>query len=407
MLLSAISTNQNQSTFKSAATKKIAENQYKILATTDIWAKDLKVMMPKNSVEKEALLEILRNRLKLDRLSRLISTKFIIMTKMSRFDKMSEQDPKSQETLKAAKDLSRYGNLTSTLRTLERKIDLEKHKNKEACDYFKELLKIEDQYWDKHIMRPNMLTNYLKEVQKNNLNPNGKYSIPELIEMVENGTSMTKAEAEKVRTQALGRKQYETLIESQYEFYLRKFVSIYESVATKDVDIREARQAFMNTHKEYAKKFPEASKALDKITKPVMDKIKFKIHRLEGISMYAVGTVWDELKRIQADMKVLYPVINDLKLRLETNPDNTQLKLELEKAEEAFAKMKAEWENQLNLAVCLEAENRDRCEEAGKVSEYDFLTSESVTINRFKGYEKMREENGGTMPNDFWTDYLK
>lgn len=66
--------------FNGGLKPEVLKNQLKILLTQDIWAEKLKVKMPETPLEKEVLLEVLQNRLKLDRFSRLTNEKLKIKT---------------------------------------------------------------------------------------------------------------------------------------------------------------------------------------------------------------------------------------------------------------------------------------------------------------------------------------
>ena len=63
----------NQAQFKGGPNPEVARNQMRIFLTQDIWAPKLKVKMPESQLEKETLLEILENRLKLDKYVRLFN----------------------------------------------------------------------------------------------------------------------------------------------------------------------------------------------------------------------------------------------------------------------------------------------------------------------------------------------
>ena len=63
-------------TFKGGPKPEILRNQLKVLLTQDIWAQNLKVKAPETALEKEVLLEILQNRLRLDRFARLSNQRF-------------------------------------------------------------------------------------------------------------------------------------------------------------------------------------------------------------------------------------------------------------------------------------------------------------------------------------------
>ena len=63
----------------------------KILLSQDIWAPKLKVKMPESQLEKETLLEILENRLKLDKYVRLFNERRFILSQLAKVDELADK----------------------------------------------------------------------------------------------------------------------------------------------------------------------------------------------------------------------------------------------------------------------------------------------------------------------------
>lgn len=166
---------------------KIIRNQFKILLSQDIWATKLAVKMPEGSLEKEALLEILEHRAKLDKYARLNNRRAEIITKLSYVEHLTKTDPTNPELAQTLAELNKLGNIDSVLKTLERQINEEAVRNKPALEYFENLGKLEDGYFRKKFVRLGQMEKFWHKVLKGNINAEGKYSTPELIEIIKSG----------------------------------------------------------------------------------------------------------------------------------------------------------------------------------------------------------------------------
>ena len=103
----------NTTSFKKGLNPEVARNQYKILLTQDIWAEKLKVKRPETPVEKEVLLEILQNRMKLDRFARLNNLLARLKTKVDFANNMIENDPDNPDLPELLREINKQGNLDS------------------------------------------------------------------------------------------------------------------------------------------------------------------------------------------------------------------------------------------------------------------------------------------------------
>ena len=173
---------------------KIIRNQFKILLSQDIWATKLAVRMPEGSLEKEALLELLEHRAKLDRFARLNNRRAEIITKISYAQHLSQTDPTNPELAKILAELDKLGNIDSVLSTMEKQIQEEAVRNKPALDYFKNLEKLEEKYSARRLIRDGQLDKFWHKIVKGNINAEGQYSTPELIEIIKSGKVVKAAE---------------------------------------------------------------------------------------------------------------------------------------------------------------------------------------------------------------------
>ena len=60
-------------------------------------------------------------------------------------------------------------------------------RNKPALEYFENLGKLEDGYFRKKFVRLGQMEKFWHKVLKGNINAEGKYSTPELIEIIKSG----------------------------------------------------------------------------------------------------------------------------------------------------------------------------------------------------------------------------
>ena len=118
------SLNYNKQTqFKGGPNPEVARNQMRIFLTQDIWAPKLTVRMPQSQLEKETLLEVLKQRLQLDRLARLTNDRFQTIANLSIYNDLIEQNPNSEEATALGKEIEKKGNLTSYFKTINEQIE--------------------------------------------------------------------------------------------------------------------------------------------------------------------------------------------------------------------------------------------------------------------------------------------
>ena len=156
------------------------------MLTQDIWAPRLKVKMPETSLEKEVLLEVLGNRLKLDRFTNLSKERFATKADVIIYNNLLEKDPKNPEISEIEERLDKKGNLVKYIRILSEQINKELKQNREAMNYFKNIEHMEEDYLKSKLLKESKIGNFFTQIQQNNINPDGKYTTEELIEIVKN-----------------------------------------------------------------------------------------------------------------------------------------------------------------------------------------------------------------------------
>lgn len=395
MFINSISGCRNSSNFKSGPNPEVLRNKYKILLTQDIWAPKLSVRIPETDVEKEVLLEILQNRAKLDRFTRLTNQRFELRTKRSMAEKLKRTNPQDKSLSGLVKELENYGNIDTVLKTLDKNIDLEVKKNKSAFEYFKNIEKTEDEYLSKHILKPQKMDKFWHQVRKNNINADMKYSTRELIDIISNGkqSGYTAAVGGLKPVQQLSKKEFISRIESQYEQFLRENVDIYSENIYHIQDAKNAQRAIYTKNREGFKRYPEAQKAILKIFDTVQGKYLFKVDRVLGIDIYPIGEIFKDMHVVENDLKGLFNELRIIKSELEAAPDNNKLKEEIANIEKAIEVNKEDWINRLEAVINYESKNRQIFAKAGREADYSYLTDKNKMLNRYKTAYKIFEEN--------------
>ena len=237
--ISAINNLQNNTTFGNAAKDKVVRNQLKILLTQDIWAPRLKVKMPETPLEKEVLLEVLRNRLKLDTFTRLSNERFATKADVIIYNDLLEKEPENPEISEIKKRLDAIGDIPGRIKTLSREMnkELKVEENRNAMNYFKNIAQMEEDYLNTKRIKESKIEKFFTQIQKHNINPDGRYTTEELIRFIEND----KAPVIDHKNQIFSKKQLLAAIESDYEKQLRENINVFGSEANSVLIRRQAQ----------------------------------------------------------------------------------------------------------------------------------------------------------------------
>ena len=398
--------------FKGGQRLDVAKNQMRILLSQDIWAPKLGVKMPESILEKEALLELLEKRVKLDRLARLTNERFKIRTKLSEYKELAEINPNSPMIPILLNELKKYGNLDSVLKTLDKQIQLEEKKNPDAIKYFEELAKTEEEYLAKKLVRSNQLDTFWYKVRKNNLNSGNNFTTTELIEIIKSG----KAEpvVKKAPTHIFSRKELESVIEKEYEQLLRENINVYateqenkENVMNRGQESLNVRQILEKKYSNSIKRLPGFEKKLKNIYSMIEKRYAYKVDRLVNTDIYPIGIIWDQMRPLEKDIKRLTKEIVDIEDKISQESNNSLLTKQLSEKKAALVEAKNDWIKGMTYSVEYEDINRCRMIDAGKIQEYEYLTSENKTINNFKKAMTIYKDNNNTIPDEYWNEILR
>lgn len=383
MFINSIPQSQPTCSFQGNFNKaEVLRNKYKIMLTQDIWSPSLKVKMPETPEEKEVLLEVLKNRLKLDRFARLTNEHAGIIFKLNLIESLKKENPKSDELPKLIKELTSKGKLSSVLKTLEKNIEQEKLKNKDAVKYFKDIDYIEDEYIDKKFISYSQLEKFWHQIRKNNINSDNKLSTKEIISIVNKEINSAKVIKKSDKTAVnLNKKQAILKLERDYEENLRRYIDVYaESKEESTKNTIKSRDLVSNNNEELFKKYPELRKQLPNIFKTVEAKYKHKVHRVASQEMYPVGQIWLIMDNIEKLAQKSIANLKKCKNVLETNPNDEDsirgVKYETGKLEN----LKKEWLEGLSGAVKYERENRARAMSIGMEEDYEYLVGKNQNV---------------------------
>lgn len=379
----------------------ILRNQLKILLTQDIWSNRLAVKMPESPLEKEVILEILNHRANLDRFTRLSNEKAQFKSEISYAEELSLTNPNHADLAALRAKIAKRGNTDSVIKSYEKAITLEKKKNQRSYDYFKDIENLQDEYLDKNLIKISKMEKFWHQIKKNNINKEQKYTTRELIDII----SKNKApEIAKTGTKDLiiSKKQLLARIEKQYEQQLRENINIYSSQINYNAEAQINRNYVNNLNAESIKKFPEIEKQVTKIYENMEAKFAFKADRLGSVDIYPIGEIWKDMSSEKNTMKKLSREISDLKKQYNLTPDNKKIGEMLSEKEKILNECKNDWLEGLKYSVEYEQSNRLRMANAGRVAEYDYLTSENKTLNSYKKLYQIYKNNENTLPQDVW-----
>lgn len=394
----------DQVSFSGGLNPEMLKNQLRILLTQDIWAEKLSVKMPETRLEKEVLLEVLQNRLKLDRFARLSNERATIKGDISYLNDLLEKDPLNPNIPKLRQELVRRGNIESVLKTLDKQIDMEGKKNKPALDYFKNIEKIEEEYIDKRLVRFPQMEKFWFKIKRNNINKNGQYSTKELIDII--AEDKAPVAVSKNIAKPLSKKDLMVKAEKEYEQYLRENIDIYESRMNHNDDARNGRKFVQELNMATIKKYPGIEKSLQKMYESVESRYSHKINRLVDIDIYPIGEIWNDMRLVETDMKKVIKDIVFIKQQLKTCPDNKVFNETLKAWEKTLEELKQDWIKGMKYSLKYEDMNRQRFSDAGRLSEYEYLAGENKTIKKHKAALELYRKNNDNIPDESWANIL-
>lgn len=385
----------------------IIRNQFKILLSQDIWATKLAVKMPEGGLEKEALLEILEHRAKLDKYARLNNRRAEILTKISHVEHLSKTDPTNPELAQTLAELDKLGNLESVLKTLERQINEEAVRNKPALEYFENLGKLEDEYFSKKFVRFGQMEKFWHKVLKGNINAEGQYSTPELIEIIKSG-KLPKAveEVVEVAPRITSKKDLFMVVRAEYRQLLREDVNVYSTNSNHTPSAKHAQARIQEKYDAQIKKFGVNQNRLDEVYKYVEREFNTQVENILDVDIYPLGEHWGQMSGVESSLRTLRRDISQLRGRLANYPDEVESQERLAKKLSELEATKKLWILGMKKSVQYEAVNRDMMEKAGKIKQYDYLTGENKIIKLHKDALAICEKNNDELPEEMWVRIL-
>lgn len=401
-----------QPNFRGIEKAEVAKNQMRILVAQDIWAPRLKVKLPESQLEKEALLEVLEQRLKLDKYVRLKNDRLAIFAKLDEIDELSVENPKSPKVLALKNELAKRGNIDAVLLTINRQLEQEEKRNKSAFDYFENLDKTMEEYLDKKLIKYNQIEKFWHQVRKNDINAEGKLNTSELIETLKSPEKIEASSAKPV-SKILSRKEFLAQIEKEYEQLLRENINVYatakenKEVNSQYKESRNVRYQIMQKHANAIKNLPGITDTIRSTFSKIEKMYAYKVHKITGVNIYPIGEIWDQMRPVEKSLLSLTKEISELKTKLLEDQGNKELEKELLLKEKMLEEAKTDWLTGAKLVVNYEATNYSRMEEAGKLNEYIYLTAENKRLNLNKEIVQILTENEGTIPEEYWDKIIE
>ena len=385
----------------------IIKNQFKILLSQDIWATKLAVKMPESDLEREALLELLEHRAKLDRYTRLRNEKLEIITQLAHAERLLENSPNSPELAAVMKELEKRGNLDSVLNTMEKQIEKEAKRNKPALDYFDGLAKLEEEYLAKKLVKGSQIEKFWHKIKKGNINADGQYSTPQLIEIVKTG-KLPRAVEEVVSAapRISSKKDLLEVVRAEYRQLLREDVNVYATSNNHTPFAKHAQAKVQEKYDTQIKRFGVAQNRLDDIYKYVEREFNAQVENILDVDIYPMGEHWGQMSSVETALRTLRRDIAQLRGRLENFPDEVDSQIRLAQKISELEATKKLWILGMKKSVQYEAVNREMMEAAGKVKHYDYLTGENKIIKLHKQALEICEQNNDELPEEMWIKIL-
>jgi len=396
-----------------ATNPEIMRNQFKILLTMDIFAPKLKVKMPETPLEKEVLLEVLQYRQKLEKYTRLNNERFRLKNLIGYINSLRKDNPSHPDLPILQEKLNKNGNIETVMNNLDKQIDLETKKNKHALEYFDNIAKLEDEYLANRLIKVAAMDKFAHKINKNNLNPDEKYSTKDLIKIITEGVApaenkpaaQTKPSI-KETPQTLTKKEFLMYAQEQYEDLLRTNINLYEGKTNHNQDARNARKIITETNASLIKKFAASTKLLLKLFENAEKKYTFKVDRLANIDIYPIGEIWDDMAKVETSIKNEMQEISALKNKLAKSPHDGKLRSDLKSKEETLEELKTDWIKGLKYSLKYENVNRERMKAAGRLAEYDYLTAKNKVLNKYKTAYDIYKNNNNRIPDENWDTIL-
>lgn len=398
--------------FSGGVRPEILRNQTKILLSQDVFAPKMKIKMPETALEKEVLLEILEQRLKLDKYVRLTNEKANINSELTQIEELYEQDINSKEADERISLLEKKGNIDSVLKTLNKQIEQEEKRNQSAINYFKEIARLREEYVDKKLIKYPQMEKIWYQIVKNNINSEEKYSTAELIEIIKTGKNIEVKKSVTV-PHITSRKEFLATVEKEYEQLIRENINVYatekenrELYGNQRSKTQNIRYQIQEKYAGLIKKFPGVEDSLNSVYSRLEKKYVYKVEQLVNTDIYPIGEIWDDMRTVEKGIKGLMVDLEHLKAQLESEPNNLELKAKITEKENLLKEFREDWIIGAKHSVNYESINRERMVEAGKIETYDYLISENKTLNRHKLALKIYNENENSIPEDKWVQIL-
>ena len=398
---------RNNANFKAGINPEVVKNKFRISFSQNIGELSQMVRLPKSQIEKEALLEVLSQRAKLETLFRLTNEKFKTLASIDLYNEFADKN--ESKALELKKELDKKGNLNSYLNSLAKRIKLEKSKNIEAINYFKEIDNIEEKYLNEKVITKNYIDKEYHDIRKNNINKDDKYTTKELFEIISKHDPET-ANVEVKKTipiSCLSKAQLNDAVDVAYDNILREEVDIYQGYTEHGNDARRARKRVIQKYIEAIRKYPDVQNGLVKKFVKIEEKFAHKVDKLIGVEIYPLSDHWKQMEKVEADIKELMTAINELKAQFKEESENSAIDAIIKGKEKQLSELKQSWVDGMMISIGSEAHNRQAFEEAGVLNDYMYLIEKNPTLLKHSVAFNVYKEGNQTIPDELWEQLVK
>jgi hypothetical protein len=189
--------------------QEIAKNKMRILLTQNIWEKRLDIRLPESQLEFETLMEILCNRVKIERYVRYKNDKLATIGALEEYNKLLTTDPESKEFNELKKFLDEKGDLDTYFNKINNQFRHDEKIKKKPLKYFKELAKLEEEYLEKELITEKEIEDFYKSIIDKNINSEKKFTTKNLIKILQNKEENLKQEYQKAQLEEGLKQEYQ------------------------------------------------------------------------------------------------------------------------------------------------------------------------------------------------------
>ncbi len=206
----------------------------------------------------------------------------------------------------------------------------------------------------------------------------------------------------------MSKSEAQAAIKAKFIKYLRQHVNIYRDVDEQQFGHSKAGELIGYEFLEAFQKYPNLFNFVKKDMDRVADVFNHKSKLIDRVPI-ALNNSLVEMTNGIKEMNTYRANISEIEEKLAKNHvrNKAKLRAELKENQDKLEETRSIWSDYLRDVVEDENINRQSCIERGLGNEYDYLTSTNKELCALKKWEQARQENGGVISEDTWTEITK